>query len=149
MKNMRRGFTMVEVIFAIVIIGILAGVAIAKIAANRDDAMISTGVQNVKQVIKDVGGYCIARGEFGTWTEMTDVNLDRQKKQKRTRYQVEGQNCIVFLRTDNPDSITVKINNKGYRKNEICKAICDELIQQNVTAKKTGVKHIFGGSLIN
>ena len=148
MKNMRRGFTMIELIFIIVIIGVLAAIAIPKLVGTRDDATIIAGVTNVKQAIKDIGSYCIARGEFGTWQEMTAVNLDRKNKQKRTRYQVENQNCIVFIRTDNPDSITVKVNNKGYNKVPMCKSISDELIKQNVAAKKKGIKHMFGGSSI-
>ena len=38
---MKRAFTMVELIFVIVVIGILAAIAVPKLAATRDDAIIS------------------------------------------------------------------------------------------------------------
>ena len=149
MKSFRHAFTMIELILGIVIIGILAAIAIPKLAATRDDAAVVAGVANVKQAILDIGSYCVAKGEFGRWKEMTDVNLDNKNKQKRTRYKVEDQNCIVFLRTDNPDSITIKINNKGYKKSTLCKDISDELIKQRIAAKNKGIKHMFGGTLVN
>lgn len=37
----KKAFTMIELIFAIIIIGILASVAIPKLAATRDDAEIT------------------------------------------------------------------------------------------------------------
>ncbi|NLY03538.1 MAG: prepilin-type N-terminal cleavage/methylation domain-containing protein [Campylobacter sp.] len=41
MKNFKSGFTMVELIFVIVILGILAAVAVPKLSITRDDAQIS------------------------------------------------------------------------------------------------------------
>ena len=43
----RKAFTMVELIFVIVILGILASVAIPRLAATRDDAYIAQGRANI------------------------------------------------------------------------------------------------------
>ena len=64
MNNMRRGFTMIELIFVIVIIGILAAVAIPKLSATRDDAKVSACVQDFSILLKDLNGYYTSQGSF-------------------------------------------------------------------------------------
>jgi prepilin-type N-terminal cleavage/methylation domain-containing protein len=58
---MKKAFTMIELIFVIVIIGILAGVAIPKLAATRDDAKVTTEVANARTCLHDVQAHYTAK----------------------------------------------------------------------------------------
>ncbi len=75
MQKSKNAFTMIELIFVIVILGILGAVAIGNIMATRDDAKISKTVSNISLVINDFGSYFISNGEFGTIGDMSNVNF--------------------------------------------------------------------------
>jgi len=61
---MRSAFTMIELVFVIVILGILASVAIPKLVATRDDAEVAAGIQRVSSLITDLGSYYTSHGKF-------------------------------------------------------------------------------------
>ncbi len=58
----RAGWTMIELIFVIVIIGILSSLVLPKLAATRDDAKLSVDVSNMLICIKDTSTYYMATG---------------------------------------------------------------------------------------
>ncbi len=66
-QNNRKAFTMLELIFVIVVIGILSAVAIPKFAANRDSAVISkakTTVAAVRNAVATERQKRILKGDF-------------------------------------------------------------------------------------
>ncbi len=74
-KN-QNAFTMIELVFVIVVIGILSAVAIPKFAATRDDAVITktiTTIASVRSAISTERQKRILRGNFAP---ITSLNSD-------------------------------------------------------------------------
>ena len=73
MKNQKskKAFTMIELVFVIVVIGILASVAIPRLAATRDDAIITkarTVVSSIRNALSIERQKRILRGSFNPIT---------------------------------------------------------------------------------
>ena len=97
---------MIELIFVIVILGILASVAIPRLAGTREDAEISAAIGNLRTLVSDANVYYVTKGSFGTakWNEFTSVPLvgadatavNSTAATATAHLKVNGVNCIGF-----------------------------------------------------
>ena len=117
---MKKGFTMIELIFVIVILGILASVAIPKLAATRDDAEVSRAATNLTTAISDIAAYYTAKGQFagtdaaaiGNMTNATDSTTKNVIK-------IKTATCAtITIPTDATDKFKV-----GFDTKDLCQKV--------------------------
>jgi len=72
----KKAFTMMELVFVIVVIGILAAIAVPRFAATRDDALITKGIAtlaSVRSAIATERQKRILRGDFTPILDLGDA----------------------------------------------------------------------------
>ncbi len=133
---MKKAFTMIELIFVIVIIGILAAVAMPKLAATRDDARISNIIANARVVFGDITSFYTSQGTT-VWTntttlipQVTNVELDSACGTRSTDAasgsafllcdEPDGNPCVTFTTT--PTDLTITLDSTG----PICTAVAQD-----------------------
>lgn len=90
MKRNNKGFTLVELVVVIAILGVLAAIAVPKLTASKRDAAITAHNANVKVLMNAANMYIAENGEPSgdvTWTadggtkasEVDDTSSDNNK----------------------------------------------------------------------
>ena len=106
---MKKAFTMVELIFVIVIIGILSAVAIPRLQMTRDDAVIAKNSQYIVGIMTEISSYIIAKGE--SKDDLTQMSSILQTLQSDTRVVVDTITKSAKVKIgDDVACITIKID---------------------------------------
>ena len=130
---MRKGFTMIELIFVIVILGVLASVAIPRLAATRDDAEVAKAATNLTTAISDITAYYTAKGQF-TSSVKSDFTKITNALTKDGKLNVKGTTtCVEVTLPDttantnttasNKVELTLKFNGASGANDAVCKTL--------------------------
>ena len=112
---MRKGFTMIELIFVIVILGVLASVAIPRLAATRDDAEVAKAATNLTTAVSDLTAYYTAKGSFKSSAGKQNVTFDKitNALTKEGKLMVKGKiECVTVKLPDATAGTTAAASDK-------------------------------------
>lgn len=160
----RSGFTMIELILIIVILGILAAVAIPRLVTTRDDAKVSVKIQDATQLLQEMSAYCIAHGTFAKIRDMSNVKVSTNATSDTDAGDIDMNStsgivyltdsnkvgCVEFTASDTAGmakagsqdgNITVK--NLGGQ-STVCRGIEKKLADKSISSD-IGITHSFAG----
>lgn len=135
---MKKGFTMIELVFVIVILGILASIAVPRLAATRDDAGAVKAAAEMKDVITQLAARYTIKGSWDTdingkdICSDTDVTVEKLKTANiSTMAAVRGRDkdtdtdkwykCVKI--TPSNDTRSIKVENGADTESSYCQAI--------------------------
>lgn len=153
---MNRAFSMMELIFVIVIMGILAGFVIPKVIATGNDAKVSTALSNLKVLKDDLAMYYSKNNvlpdsavKFDSFTNVRGINWS-------------ANDTISFAFPRNDECIFIKLDKKistiifspSSNNDVLCKNLMIGMVQSKFIDYKDGVfspkqDHLGGGAIYN
>jgi len=128
--SFKKGFSIIELIFVIAVLGIIAAVAVPKLMDARSSAIVSTIKQDISTITTSVQSYYMLNNEIDNISDSVNINESTWiVANKEVSFSSEGELCIVITLLDT--ELTLDINEET---SDVCEKLFDSGIK-DVTYK--------------
>lgn len=112
---MKKAFTILELVFVVIILGILAAIALPKFSSSKDEAEISKSLNNLRTLINDVSIYTLKNGALANMNAMSHVSevadVDPSQDDTRVSFKVgDDEGCIELVFIHKADFVMMGIS---------------------------------------
>ena len=139
---MRSAFTMIELVFVIVVLGILASIAVPRLVATKDDASAVTSATLLKDTIVQLTAYYTINGKLPTGDLKSQSNLEQlTPTYKKSLDKNEAWiKCLNITLT----SDSIEINDANIQDEPLCATLVKipavkEWIDNDITLSSSGI----------
>lgn len=139
---MRNAFTMIELVFVIVVLGILASIAVPRLVATKDDASAVTSATLLKDTIVQLTAYYTINGKLPIGDLKSQSNLENlAPTYKKSLDKNEAwTRCLNITLT----SDSIEINNANIQDEPLCATLVKipavkEWIDNDITLSSSGI----------
>jgi general secretion pathway protein G len=131
-SNFKKAFSLLEIIFAIVIIAVIASVAVPKLMSSKDNATASAIKQDLHAITTNIQSYYLVNGSVSKISDVISLNSSTWTiADKKVQFIEDGVECIAIEITTNNsiDTLTQTINSNSTT--PVCKKLQDSGIQND------------------
>ena len=120
---MKRAFSLIEIIFVIVILGIIVSFAAPKLMDTKDSALVSTLKRDVNTAINSIQSYYLLNQKIDDIKDainISDTNWDIEKLKMSDK-----NSCIELEVKKNQNIVSIDVQVDSAKDSTICKKIRD------------------------
>ena len=124
--SLKKGFSIIELIFVIAVLGIIAAVAVPKLMDSRSGALATTIKQDISTITNSIQSYYMLNGKVEKISDAVNINnktweVDSQK----VIFPSSDEPCVTIAIDENELSVTIDKNST-----EVCTKIIESGIEE-------------------
>ncbi|MGB3750873.1 MAG: prepilin-type N-terminal cleavage/methylation domain-containing protein [Arcobacteraceae bacterium] len=126
--SLKKGFSIIELIFVIAVLGIIAAVAVPKLLDSRSSALATTIKQDISTITNSIQSYYMLNGELDDIAQSVNIN-------KKT-WKVTVEKAIFPLTETGIECVSIEIVDKELKvdidednETDVCKKLVESGIE--------------------